>query len=136
MKKSFHRTQTCTKRNACLSSLTFCIALYFIAKKLHAKKKKYLNKKLNKDQGKLHECCKTLFSFRNTTIIVELENVNDNTPSFTQQTFFFTVTEGMHNGNSKVVGQVTATDKDQDENNSVYGQIKYEFVNQTSKWIT
>ena len=42
----------------------------------------------------------------------------------------------MHNGNSKVVGQVTATDKDQDENNSVYGQIKYEFVNQTSKWIT
>ena len=39
----------------------------------------------------------------------------------------------MYTGNSKVVGQVTAIDKDQDEKNSVYGQIKYEFVNQTSK---
>ena len=40
----------------------------------------------------------------------------------------------MYAGNSKVVGQVTATDKDHDEKNSVYGQIKYEFVNQTSKF--
>ena len=29
----------CTNQNACLSSLTFCIALYFIVKKLHVKKK-------------------------------------------------------------------------------------------------
>lgn len=36
---------------------------------------------------------KLVFFFRNTTIVVELENVNDNTPSFTQQKFFFTVTE-------------------------------------------
>ena len=36
---------------------------------------------------------KLFFFFRNTTIVVELENVNDNTPSFTQQKFFFTVTE-------------------------------------------
>ena len=35
----------------------------------------------------------SFFFFRNTTIVVELENVNDNTPSFTQQKFFFTVTE-------------------------------------------
>ena len=42
----------------------------------------------------------------------------------------------MYAGNSKVVGQVTAIDKDQDEMNSVYGQIKYEFVNQTSKYKT
>ncbi|XP_078366665.1 protocadherin Fat 4-like [Oculina patagonica] len=68
----------------------------------------------------------------NTTVIVELENVNDNTPSFTQQKFFFTAKEGLYVGNSKVVGQVTAIDKDQDEQNSVYGQIQYEFVNQTS----
>ena len=39
----------------------------------------------------------------------------------------------MYTGNTKVVGQVSATDKDKDEKNSVYGQIKYEFVNQTSK---
>ena len=38
-------------------------------------------------------CCKPLLSFRNTTVVVELENVNDNTPSFTQQKFFFTETE-------------------------------------------
>lgn len=50
-------------------------------------------------------------------------------------TFFFPY-QGSYVGNSKVVGQVTAIDKDQDEKNSVYGQIKYEFVNQTSKCIT
>jgi len=36
---------------------------------------------------------KTLFPFRNTTVIVELANVNDNTPSFTQQKFFFNAKE-------------------------------------------
>ena len=112
----------------------------------------------------------TLLSFRNTTVIVELENVNDNTPSFTQEKFFFTAREvrrksyinscmnsptiivqrenlsclpvnfsfyrqGSYVGNSKVVGRVTAIDRDQDEQNSVYGQIKYEFVNQTSECI-
>lgn len=32
-------------------------------------------------------------SFRNTTVIVELQNVNDNSPSFTQQKYFFIASE-------------------------------------------
>ena len=46
------------------------------------------------NQEKLHELLqKTLFPFRNTTVNVELENVNDNTPSFTRQKFSFTAKE-------------------------------------------
>ncbi|XP_022789234.1 protocadherin Fat 4-like [Stylophora pistillata] len=67
----------------------------------------------------------------NTTIIVELENVNDNTPMFTQNKFFFIALEGSYVDSSKVVGEVTAVDKDQDDKNSAYGELKYEFVNQT-----
>lgn len=36
----------CPNQNACLSPLTFCIALYFIVKKLHVKKKKILKQKI------------------------------------------------------------------------------------------
>ena len=31
--------------------------------------------------------------FRNTTVIVELQNINDNSPWFTRPTFFFTARE-------------------------------------------
>jgi len=44
--------------------------------------------------------------------------------------------QGSYVGSSKTVGQVTATDKDHDDKNSVYGQIKYEFVNQSSEYTT
>lgn len=37
---------------------------------------------------------------------------------------------------SKVVGEVTAVDKDQDDKNSAFGELNYEFVNQTSEFIT
>ncbi|XP_067054992.1 protocadherin Fat 4-like [Acropora muricata] len=67
----------------------------------------------------------------NTTVIVQLQNVNDNDPIFTQRKYFFVIMEGSLTGGSKEVGRVTATDNDQDEHSSAYGQLKYEFLNQS-----
>lgn len=48
----------------------------------------------------------------------------------------FILLQGSYVDSSKVVGEVTAVDKDQDDKNSAYGELKYEFVNQTSKCST
>ncbi|XP_068675919.1 protocadherin Fat 4-like [Montipora foliosa] len=67
----------------------------------------------------------------NTTVMVQLKNVNDNNPIFTQQKYFFTANEGWFTSGPKEVGKVAASDRDQDEESSIYGQIRYEFVNQS-----
>ena len=47
--------------------------------------------------------------------------------------FLYNSLQGSYVGSGKVVGQVTATDGDSDDKGSVYGRIKYEFVNQSSE---
>ena len=49
---------------------------------------------------------------------------------------YFSGYQGSYVDSSKVVGEVTAVDKDQDDKNSAYGELNYEFVNQTSEFIT
>ena len=41
--------------------------------------------------------------------------------------------QGSLTGGSKEVGRITATDNDQDEHSSAYGQLKYEFLNQSGQ---
>ena len=48
--------------------------------------------------------------------------------------FLYNSLQGSYVGSGKVVGQVTATDGDSDDKDSVYGRIKYEFVNQSSEY--
>ena len=49
---------------------------------------------------------------------------------------YFSGYQGSSVDSNKVVGEVTAVDKDQDDKNSAFGELKYEFVNQTSEFIT
>ena len=48
--------------------------------------------------------------------------------------YYVLLIQGSYVGSGKAIGQVTAIDRDHDDKNSVYGQIKYEFVNQSSEY--
>ncbi|XP_048580487.1 cadherin-23-like isoform X2 [Nematostella vectensis] len=68
----------------------------------------------------------------NATVVIDLENVNDNTPEFTRKAYLFNVREGSYIDNEKIVGRVSAIDRDKDAENSAYGRIQYSFLNQSS----
>ena len=71
-------------------------------------------------------CSCILFSFVNKS------KINERIHPVT----YFSGYQGSYVDSSKVVGEVTAVDKDQDDKNSAFGELKYEFVNQTSEFIT
>lgn len=42
--------------------------------------------------------------------------------------------QGSYVNNDKIVGKVTATDSDSDSDNSPFGQVVYNFINQSSTY--
>jgi hypothetical protein len=66
--------------------------------------------------------------------MVQIENANDNTPRFTQDSYSFSINEGSYVAIRQRVGMVTANDLDSD-GESPYGRVYYSFENKSSKII-
>ena len=67
-----------------------------------------------------------------STLVINVNNANDNTPHFTSSTYNFNVTEEVANVE---VGMLSATDDDQEPNTNTLGTVFYDFFDSNNEIV-